>query len=84
MENKKNILIKQIEAIDNEEVISILQNELDYLSGENDILDVLNPADREELNIMLEEPFGYNTVTFDEFKKATDKWRKNWPTVIDQ
>ena len=40
-----------------------------------DITDELSPEDFTELVSLVNEPFGYETESYEDFKKATQKWR---------
>jgi hypothetical protein len=73
----KRELIEKISAIDNEDLLEILNADFDYFTNEEnkDVLDELSPEDKSELINMLNEPFGAETESYPDFKKATDKWR---------
>ena len=73
----KKELIEKISATDNEDLLQILKADYDYFTGEGnkDVLDELSEEDRNELTNMLNEPFGHETESYEDFKKATDKWR---------
>ncbi len=64
-----------IESIDNEELVEILEADISFFQGEADVLDSISPADQEELQQIVNEPFGFETETEAAFKKATEKWR---------
>ena len=40
-----------------------------------DITDELSQEDFSELVSLINEPFGHETESFEDFKKATQKWR---------
>ena len=73
----KQELIEKISTTDNEDLLQILNADYDYFTeqGTKDVLDDLSPEDRSELINMLNEPFGAETESFEDFTKATDKWR---------
>lgn len=73
----KEELIAKIIATENNELLQILKADYDYFTGEgnNDILDELSTEDKSELLNMLNEPFGNETESYEDYKKATDKWR---------
>jgi hypothetical protein len=71
----KTRLLKRIEALDNDELVAVLEADISFFQGEADVLDSISPADQEELQNMVNEPFGFETQTDAEFKKATEKWR---------
>ena len=73
----KQELIEKIATTDNEDLLQILKADYDYFTNEGtkDVLDELTAEDRSELVNMLNEPFGNETESYEDFKKATDKWR---------
>jgi len=73
----KQELIEKISATDDENLLQILKADYDYYTGENEheMLDELSEEDRNELISLLNEPFGHETESYEDFKKATDKWR---------
>jgi hypothetical protein len=75
MASLKQELIEKISSINNEDLLQILKADYDYFEGSKDVLDELSDEDRNELLKMLNEPFGYETQSYEDFKKATDKWR---------
>jgi hypothetical protein len=69
-------LIQQIPLIKDEDILTMLEDELSYhLHPERDITDELTPTELEELKLLASETTHENTVSLDEFKKATDRWR---------
>ncbi|MFT4155974.1 hypothetical protein [Parafilimonas sp.] len=73
----KQELIEKITATDNEDLFHILKADYDYFTGNDnkDVLDELSVKDRDELLNMLNEPFGTDAHSYEDFKKATEKWR---------
>lgn len=73
----KQELIEKSATTDNEDLLQILKADYDYFTNEGtkDVLDELSPEDKSELMNMLNEPFGKETESYEDFKKATDKWR---------
>jgi hypothetical protein len=73
----KQELIEKISATEDETLLQLLKEDYDYFTGEGgqDILDELSSEDRAELISLLNEPFGHETESYKDFKKATDKWR---------
>ena len=43
-------------------------------TDKQDTLDDLSPEDKEELLSMLNEPFGHETESLEDFKKALSRW----------
>lgn len=71
----KTRLLKRIEALDNDELVAVLEADISFFQGEADVVDAISRADRDELQNMVNEPFGFETESGTEFKKATEKWR---------
>ena len=74
--NLKQELISYIEKIEDEDLLSLLKEDiLSYKEkGSADIVDDLNEAQLQELKILIEEG-EKDTQTHEDFKKETDKWR---------
>jgi len=77
MSTLKQELIEKITATNDEDLLQILKADYDYYTGEGkaDVLDELSDEDRGELKNMLNEPFGSETESYEDFKKATERWR---------
>ncbi len=54
----------------------MLKEDYDYFTGvgKPDIVEELLPEDLEELKNFLNEPFGHETQSYEDFKKAIDRW----------
>ena len=68
-------LLKRIEALENDELLAVLDADISFFEGEADVLDSISPAGQEELQNLVNEPFGFETETEAAFRKATEKWR---------
>ena len=69
-------LIQQISAIRDEDILTMLEEELSYhLHNKEDITDDLTPYELNELITLANEPSDKDTVSFEEYKKVTDRWR---------
>jgi hypothetical protein len=66
-----------IDNIDDEDILSMLKEECAFYSNvkQKDITDDLSPEQLNELENQLSEDTMKNTVSLDEFKEATAKWR---------
>jgi hypothetical protein len=75
--NLKQELISYIESIEDEELLSLLKEDiLFYKRKDNaDIIDDLSEEQLQELKTLIEEDDLKDTQTLEDFKKATDKWR---------
>jgi hypothetical protein len=71
----KSRLLKRIEALENDELLAVLEADISFFQGEADVMDSISPEDQEELQQMVNEPFGFETESDADFKKATEKWR---------
>jgi len=73
----KQILIDKIQMIEDESLLTILNSEVNYFTqkDKSDVTDNLSKEDFEELSNLMKEPFGEDTVSLDEYKNATARWR---------
>lgn len=73
----KKELLDKIAATDDENLLQHIKEEIDYFTAEGKtiVLDELSAEDRQELETLLKEPFGHETESYDDFKKATQRWR---------
>jgi len=73
----KQILIDKIQMIEDESLLTILNSEVNYFTqkDKSDVTDSLSKEDFEELSNLMKEPFGEDTVSLDEYKNATARWR---------
>lgn len=71
----KQELIEKISATNDENLLQLLMADLDYFSSGADVLDELSSTDLAELQTMVQEPFGHETESYEDFKKAITQWR---------
>lgn len=72
----KEQVLEMVSSINDEQLLELVKADIEYFSDKNtDILDDLNSTDREELLNLLNEPDEKDTLTEDEYKAATAKWR---------
>ena len=72
----KEQVLEMVSSINDEQLLELVKADIEYFSDKNtDILDDLNNTDREELLNLLKEPDEKDTLTEDEYKAATAKWR---------
>ncbi len=73
----KQELIDKISATEDENLLQLLKNDYDYFTGigKPDVTDELSPEDLEELKNLLNEPFGHETGSYEDFKNAIDRRR---------
>ncbi len=69
-------LIQQISVINDESILTMLEEELSYhLQHKTDITDELTPYELNELITLANETADKDTVSLDEYRKATERWR---------
>ncbi len=73
----KQELLEKIAATNDENLLQRIKEEIDFFTGEgkNNVLDELSSTDLKELNTCLNEPFGHETESYEDFKRATQRWR---------
>ncbi len=73
----KQTLIDKIQLIEDESLLTLLNSEVNYFTQKNiaDVTNSLSKEDFEELSNLMKEPFGEDTVSLDEYKKETARWR---------
>lgn len=77
VQQRQEKLIKQISALKDDEVLTMLEQELSFFTHNNgkDIVDGLNSYQLEELRNMVNEPSEKDVVNEDSYVNATSKWR---------
>jgi hypothetical protein len=76
MSSLKQQVLEMISTIDDEQLLELVKADIEYFSNKDtDIIDELNDADKEELLNLINEPDEKDTLTEDEYKTATAKWR---------
>ncbi len=69
-------LIQQIGGINDERILTMLEEELSYhLQKKTDITDELTPYELSELITLASESSDKDTVSLNEYRKATERWR---------
>jgi len=73
----KKELTKLIEETNDEELLSLVKEDMVFYKASKgaDITDILSDEQVKELEKLASEPDEKDTMTLDEFNKATDKWR---------
>jgi hypothetical protein len=72
---EKDELLNRIQSIENDELFAVLNADISFFLGEKDVLDSISEEDQLELQQMVSEPFGFETESEEQFKKATERWR---------
>ncbi len=74
----KQELLDKIAATEDENLLLLLNEDYNFFSQKREglnIIDALSPKQLAELTELTDEPFGHETETYAEFKKATERWR---------
>jgi len=72
----KEKIHKMLEDIEDETVLNQLMEDVAFYASKKDILDELNPEQLKELNKAIKEADNKETISWKEFKKEMNKWRK--------
>lgn len=72
----KNEVLSLVQSIDNEDLLQLLKADIEFFSKPGvDITDDLSSKDLAELKMLADEPEMDNTVSEEEFKRLTHRWR---------
>ena len=73
----KEELLKSIAAIEDENLLKLLEEDLRYFThiNKSDVTDNLSAEQMEELRKLSEEDDNKEVVNFEAFRNRTDKWR---------
>ena len=72
----KDQVLQMISETNDEHLLELIKADIEYFSNKGtDILDELNAVDRNELLKLIDELDEKDTLTEDEYKAATAKWR---------
>ena len=73
----KQELLDKINASNNEYLLNLLNTEYNFFTHNSnlDVTDNLSKEDFIDLANLMKEPFGYETVSLEAYKKATERWR---------
>lgn len=77
MTDIKQDLINKISSTEDENLLLLLKADYDYFTQNEgkDVTDELSKEDKDELISMVNEPFGYETISQQELDEAIAKWR---------
>lgn len=72
----KQQVLEMVSAIEDENLLELVKADIQYFTNqETDILDGLSYSDQEELLNLANEPTEKDTLSENEFKEATARWR---------
>lgn len=71
----KEEVLKMVESLD-DDGLAIVKAEIEYINNaEPDVIDQLSERDRAELLQLINDPDEKDTVSHEEYLKATSRWR---------
>lgn len=69
-------IYKLLEEIEDEDTLNYLMEEIAFYASKKDIVDELDKGQLEELDNAVREAQNDDTISFEEFKKEMNEWRK--------
>ena len=72
----KSKIYQMLECIEDEMVLNQVMEEVSFYSSKKDIADDLTPEQLNDLDKAIEEADNKETITWDDFKKEMNEWRK--------
>ena len=72
----KSKIVQMIEGIEDETVLNQVMEDVAFYATKNDIVDELNPNQLKELDKAIEEADNKETISWHDFKKEMNEWRK--------
>jgi len=76
MPSLKEQVLQMVSSIEDSQLLQLVKADIEYFGDKTtDILDELYYADKEELLSLANEPDEKDTITEEEFKEATARWR---------
>lgn len=70
----KEEVLQLVTSIEDEEILQVIKRNIEAIKN-CDVTDGLSVDDFDELKNMVNEPFGYETLTKSEFDDSIKKWR---------
>lgn len=72
----KSKIVQMLESIEDETVLNQVMEDVAFYATKKDIVDELNPNQLKELDKAIEEADNKETISWDDFKKEMNEWRK--------
>jgi len=72
----KSKIYKMLEEIKDENVLNQVMEDVAFYATKKDIVDDLSPAQLKELDKAIEEADNKETISWDDFKKEMNEWKK--------
>ncbi|HVX26162.1 MAG TPA: hypothetical protein VHB70_07455 [Parafilimonas sp.] len=75
--NLKQDLINKISSTEDENLLMLLKTDYEYFTQNEgkDVTDELSAEDKQELINLVNEPFGYETISQQQLDEAIRQWR---------
>ncbi len=75
--NIKQDLINKLSSTEDEKLLLLLKTDYKYFTQNDgkDVTDELSEEDKQELTNLVNEPFGYETISQQDLDDAISKWR---------
>lgn len=74
--NIKAKIYKLLEEISDEATLNMVMEDVAFYAGKKDITDELTAAQLQELDTAIKEADEGETISWDDFKKEMNEWRK--------
>jgi len=75
-EDVKLKIYRLIDSIEDEAVLQIVAEDIQYYTGNKDIIDDLDQEQQRELDNAVSEADNGETLSWDDFKKEMNEWKK--------
>ncbi|HEY6504123.1 MAG TPA: hypothetical protein VIZ28_09130 [Chitinophagaceae bacterium] len=72
----KEKIYQMLEGIEDETILNQVMEDVVFYTSKKDITDGLTPEQLQELEKAIEEADNKDTISWDDFKKETNKWRE--------
>ncbi len=72
----KSKIVQMLEGIKDETILNQVMEDVAFYASKKDIVDELTPAQLKELDTAIEEADKKETISWDDFKKEMNEWRK--------
>ncbi len=72
----KTKIYQLLEGIEDEAVLNQVMEEVAFYATKKDVVDELNPDQLKELDKAIEEADSKETISWDDFKKEMNEWKK--------
>jgi hypothetical protein len=70
----KEQVLQMVTSINDDETLQIIKHDIELINTK-DVTSDLSASDFDELKNMVNEPFGYNTISQKQFDESINQWR---------